>query len=93
MVRAKFVVTEVRKSYFHNGKEVVEGSNTIVLWPQYDTSIEEDKRISKATPSGRIELQIDNPPAAAYLKPGEAFYLDFTAVNASAAKEQDAGGE
>lgn len=80
MVRAKFVVTEIRQNYYHNGKEAVKGSVTVVLTPQYDTSIEEDHRFSKATPSGRFEMLIDNPPAAEYLKPGEAFYVDLTAV-------------
>lgn len=80
MVRAKFTVTEVRKNYYNNGKQVMEGSTVIVLTPQYDNGIPEDQRVAKATPSGRMEMTIDNPPAVEYLKPGGQFYVDFTAV-------------
>ena len=72
MVRAKFVVTKVAKTNY--------GQIEVTLSPQYDTSIEEDKRFSKYTPSGVITLMIDNPPASDYLELGKAFYVDFTAV-------------
>jgi hypothetical protein len=73
MVRAKFKVTQVGMPY----GEV----RTVVLTPQYDTSIEEDKRFAKASPSGRLEITIDNPPAAAELAVlGKDFYIDFTEV-------------
>lgn len=77
MVRAKFTVANVTKSYYH-GKE--NPGVTIKLTPQYDTSIEEDRRFAKATPSGEITLFVDNPPASAFLIDGGVFYVDFTAV-------------
>jgi hypothetical protein len=80
MVRAKFTVTRIQQHYYNNGKEVVKSGTEVFLSPQYDTSIPEDQRYAKATPSGEIRLQIDNPPAVDYLKPGETFYVDFTAV-------------
>jgi hypothetical protein len=80
MVRAKFTVSQIRQHYWNNGKEVIAGSTEVVLAPQYDTSIPEDQRFAKATPSGEIRMLIDNPAAVEYLKPGEAFYVDFTAV-------------
>lgn len=80
MVRAKFMVTRVQQHYYSSANGPVEGSKEIFLTPQYDTSIPEDQRYSKATPSGEIRLQIDNPSAAAYLKPGTQFYVDFTSV-------------
>lgn len=81
MVRAKFQVTKVSKNYYRgaDGKPV-EGSTEVTLTPQYDQSIEEDRRYAKATPSGTIILMVDNPPAAAYLEPGQQFYVDFTRV-------------
>lgn len=81
MVRAKFTVTQVRQHYYNNGKEAVKAGTEIVLTPQYDTSIPEDQRFAKATPSGELRMMIDNPSAVEYLKAGEAFYVDFTAVN------------
>ena len=72
MVRAKFVVSKTCTS---SG-----GGVEVTLYPQYDLSIEEDKRFAKATPSGSITLYIDNPPASAYLGLGKYFYVDFTEV-------------
>lgn len=83
MVRAKFVVSKVSKSYYRGSDgKACEGSAEITLHPQYDQSIEEDRRFAKATPSGTIVLTVDNPPAAAYLEPGQQFYVDFTRVEA-----------
>jgi hypothetical protein len=66
MVRAKFTV--------QSGNE----GNTVVLIPQYDPNLPEDQKYSVATPSGRIEMLVDNPPARAFFKPGKAYYVDFT---------------
>lgn len=80
-VRAKFQVTKISKQYWRNHEGVAQESGVeIFLSPQYDTSIEEDLRFAKATPSGEIRLYIDNPPAVAYLEPGCNFYVDFTKV-------------
>jgi len=77
MVRAKFTVSSVTKTYY-NGKE--NSGVTIKLTPQYDTTIEEDRRFAKATPSGEITMYVDNPPASAFLIEGGIFYVDFTEV-------------
>lgn len=74
MVRAKFMVTEIRQHSYGGD------ARTVILAPQYDTSIPEDQRYAQATPSGRIEMYIDNPPALAALPIGKAFYVDFTPV-------------
>jgi hypothetical protein len=73
MVRAKFQVTEIATNTY--------GYKRITLTPNYDQSIPEDKRYAKATPSGTIQLTIDNPPAVDYLSLGEYFYVDFTKVD------------
>jgi hypothetical protein len=72
MVRAKFMVTKVATTNY--------GQKEITLSPQYDNSIEEDRRFAKATPSGTIQLYVDNPPASDYLELGKQFYVDFTKV-------------
>lgn len=69
-VRAKFTVQEHRTTQW--------GATTVVLRPQYDTSIPEDQRYSKATPTGEMSMQIDNPPALAQFELGKTFYVDFT---------------
>lgn len=68
-VRAKFTVTAITQ--YQYGKKVE-------LQPQYDTSIPEDVRFSKATPSGNFSMMIDNPVAADQLTLGKAFYIDLT---------------
>lgn len=73
MVRAKFMVQEIRQHHYGNP-----GATTVILRPQYDQSIEEDKRFAKATPSGEVSMYIDNPPAQAFFELGKTYYLDFT---------------
>ena len=73
-VRAKMTVTAVTKSAW--------GGRKVEFQPQYDQSIPEDQRFQKATPSGHIEMQIDNPPVAEFFEQslGKQFYVDFTPV-------------
>jgi hypothetical protein len=52
-----------------------------VLIPVYGTS-EENKIFSKYTPSGKLEIMIDNEtPASDYFKPGKEYYLTFEEAN------------
>lgn len=81
MVRAKFKVTcvttkEIAPNYPHQ--------KSITLEAVYDQKVAEDVSFSKATPSGRIEMQIDNPDAIAAMPVGAVFYVDFTPVPAQA---------
>ncbi len=47
---------------------------------EYDPSIEEDRRFQKATPTGFMEFNIDNPKATEQLVIGESYYLDLHPV-------------
>lgn len=38
----------------------------------------EDNSYAKATPTGDISLQIDNPALRGKIKPGQTYYVDFT---------------
>lgn len=38
---------------------------------------EENKRFTKATPSGECWLTIDNPAASVQFRPGRCYYADF----------------
>lgn len=40
--------------------------------------VPENQRYHRYTPSGSIEISIDNPSAAAEFVPGKSYYLDFT---------------
>jgi hypothetical protein len=73
-VRGKFKVTKVAK---------LDWSTTAVevtLSAYYDSSIPEDVRYAKATPSGSITMLIDNPFASDQLLLGKYFYVDFEPV-------------
>jgi hypothetical protein len=62
------------------------GGKKLTFETRYDTTIPEDQRFQKATPSGSIEMQIDNPIALEQFKLGGDYYVDFTPVPAEAAK-------
>ena len=55
-------------------------SKTLNFTSQYDTSIPEDQRFQKATPSASAKFVVDNPAALEQFVPGEYYYLDFTPV-------------
>lgn len=74
-VRAKMVVSEVAK--FHGSSE----SRRVKLTATY-SGTPEDNTYAKATPSGSIEMWVDNAPVAKAFEDalGKAFYVDFTPV-------------
>ena len=73
-VRAKFKVTSIVET--HLAKDY--SQKKIVLEPQYDSKVAEDVSFCKATPSGRMEMVIDNPVAIERMPVGQVFYVDFT---------------
>lgn len=64
-IRCKFRLTEV------NG-------DRYVFTTVYDPSIPEDRRFCEATPSGRIEMLINNPVAQQFFEQGQDYYFDAT---------------
>lgn len=72
MVRAKMVLSAIT-SHSWNAQ-----SKTLKFTAQYDPSIPEDRRFQQATPSGSIEMQVDNPRAVEAFTLGKAYYVDFT---------------
>jgi len=78
-IRAKFTVTEITETEYGTS-QYSSKSKKIVLTPQYDPKLAEDVSFSKATPSGRMEMQIDNPTALERMPIGKTFYVDFTPV-------------
>lgn len=84
MVRAKFNLTHIREQRlcFSKDPRPQDGIEQKFLCFQtcYDDSIPEDERFQKATPSGSIEMQVDNPEALKQLEIGKSYYVDFTQV-------------
>lgn len=74
-VRAKMRLTSMTEVKW---SPTADPSRRVRLETQYDSSIPEDQAFTKATPSGHIEMTIDNPAALAQLELGKAYYVDFT---------------
>lgn len=69
-VRAKFQCTQVARD--------VAGAD-VSLAVVYDTNLQtENGRFTKATPSGKITMRVDNPDAAIQFVPGKYYYVDFS---------------
>lgn len=75
-IRAKFKVTEIVERQFSPSYS----EKTVVLQPEYDAKVAEDVSFQKATPTGRMEMRIDNPAAVAAMPIGAYFYVDFTPI-------------
>lgn len=73
-VRAKFRChTETHKKWGPSDEHVTRSYEFMAV---YDTSVPEDQRYAKTTPSGSLTIQVDNP--AVSFEPGKQYYLDFT---------------
>jgi hypothetical protein len=67
-VRAKFSCTKAVKGPY--GTEVS-------LWALYSNN-PEDNSYAAATPSGNINMIVNNPSAEAFFVEGKSYYMDFT---------------
>ena len=56
------------------------GGTTVEFACRYDQNTPEDQRFQKATPSGSITMQVDNPVALEQFKLGKTFYVRFDEV-------------
>jgi len=49
-----------------------------VFLAAWDSSIPENERFLKMTPTGKLEVTIDNPVALDEIRPGSSYYLDLS---------------
>jgi hypothetical protein len=82
-IRAKFRVTAVK--FFGDPTTNPDASRQYTLNAIHDTSTEENRRFTKATPWANLEMTVDNPKA--WLEVGEHYYVDFTPVDEAKALE------
>lgn len=73
-VRAKFQL--------HSVTDHAYGGKTLRFQAVYDQSTEENRRFTKATPSGSMEMTIDNPAASEQFQLGKYYYADFSPAEA-----------
>lgn len=71
-VRAKMKLASVTAHHYGSN------SKTLRFQCEYDPSLPEDQRFAKATPSGHIEMQVDNPAALEQFELGKSYNVDFT---------------
>lgn len=72
-IRAKMTCQEVTKTAY--------GAEKVRMTAVYGGSTNaEDNTFAKATPSGTLELQIDNPEAQGVVTPGSSFYVELAPV-------------
>ena len=95
MVRAKFNLHQVKQiSYQHGGslsegdeQKTIKSGRILVFGAVYDDGTPENQRFSKSTPSGTIEMQVDNPSALEWFEIGKSYYVDFVPTQAPQLKE------
>lgn len=73
-------VVSVRAKFFVKKVEVyLESSRLIVMSPVYSQDPNhENKSFWDATPSGELQMTINNSKAARFFEPGQEYYIDFT---------------
>jgi hypothetical protein len=72
MVRAKFTLQSITNHSWSPSAQTFKFSAV------YDQTTEENRRYSKATPNGSLEMTVDNPPAQEFFELGKTYYLDFS---------------
>jgi hypothetical protein len=72
-VRAKFRCTNRTTTQYGATAEAAWVSYTFEA--MYDPNVPEDQRFAKATPVGKLTMNVDNP--AVSFEPGKSYYLDF----------------
>jgi hypothetical protein len=74
-VRAKMRLTSIQQHEWNQGQ-----TKTLRFQCEYDTTTPEDQRFQKATPSGEIQMMVDNPEALKQFELGRHYYVDFSPV-------------
>lgn len=85
-VRAKFTLNAVTTTDHQFGGDIVagdpvktiKGSKTLSFTAVYDDGTPENQRFNKATPSGSLQMSVDNEEALKQFQLGKSYYLDFT---------------
>jgi hypothetical protein len=78
VMRAKMKVQSVETSEYPGEK--IKMSPVCGDQPFGPNGESEDNTFARYTPSGSLELFVNNPDLAGKIKPGQKFYVDFTLV-------------
>jgi hypothetical protein len=80
-IRAKFRCVSETKHFYGDP-----AARTLRFDAIYSPDIPEDQRYAKATPTGTLEMRVDNP--SAQFTVGAFYYLDFVPVDAELTVQQ-----
>ncbi len=80
-IRAKMEVNEVIRSKYCDEVKM----SPVMGGPG---ASKEDNSFASATPSGKLELRIDNPALKGVIKPGDVFYVDLTPIEPAPAESK-----
>lgn len=72
-VRAMFQLVSIKHHMWGSGREFTFSAN-------YDTTIPEENRFFKASPSGQLVISVDNEAVFPQFTLGKKYYLDFNQV-------------
>lgn len=77
LMRAKMKVSEVVATEYG---ETIKAAPVCGDKPFGKDGESEDNTFARFTPSGSLQLTVNNPDLLSKIKPGQAFYVDFTLV-------------
>lgn len=78
IARCKFQVTNILPAY--STTEPTSDAKRVVFETRYDNTVVEDRVLTKYTPSGRMDVIIDNPAVTGRLAVGDVVYIDITKI-------------
>lgn len=77
IARCKFQICAILPAY-PSTDPATSDAKRVVLETRYDTSIAEDQAFTKYTPTGRMDVVIDNPTVTNQFKVGDLVYVDIS---------------
>lgn len=76
--RCKFQITNILPAY--PSSDPTSEAKRMVFETRYDNAIEEDRALTKLTPSGRLDVIVDNPAVTSQFAVGDVVYVDITKI-------------
>lgn len=76
--RCKFQIIAILPAY--SNTEPSSDAKRVVFETRYDNTVAEDQAFTKYTPSGRLDVIIDNPVVTDRFRVGDYVYVDITKI-------------
>jgi hypothetical protein len=76
--RCKFQITSILPAYPNTDPS--SDAKRVVFETRYDNTVAEDQAFTKYTPTGRMDVMIDNPSVTNQFAVGDNVYIDITKI-------------